>query len=588
MPNSLHTVPSTPTQVNTAPTTSDEAKGAWPELDVEKGAVAEPPNRERHEKASTKPHQPPTYTGGDGAVPMRTLTRALSTPPAVGLFGGVSPTGQDAEEGLAPARSREEEVERELEREAKGPDPFAVKFEPGEKINPKNWSIAYRWYLTTLGGILVLNSTFSSSAPSGITVPIIAHFHIGEEVAILCISLFVAGYCLGPLVWGPASEIYGRRPVFLVAFVVYVGMQVGCALAPNVGALLAFRFIGGTFAAAPLTNSGALLADIWDGDLRGRAMALFGLAPFAGPSLGPIISGFIEVTGTNWRWIYWILTIFAGVCFLFIIFTLPETYAPIILAKKAARLRKETGDDRWYAPIERQEVTIKERVNDILFKPFIMLAQEPILLLITIYMAFVYGVVYLLFEAFPFVFIKVHHFNTGENGLAFLGFFTGGALCTIFYIVVIDARYRKYLASIAPTPPAPEKRLELCMGCAWLLVIAMFWFGWTAYPSIHWISPVLAGGLMGISVFGLFVSLFNYIIDVYLWSAASALAGSTVVRSACGAGFPLFANQMYKKLGTHWATSLLGFISLLLAPVPFVFYKYGPTIRAKSKFTPKF
>lgn len=141
MPDSLHTVESTPTQVNTAANTADETKGQWP--DVEKAAAhAETATHEKHhghhhEKASTKPHQPPTYTSGEGAVPMRTLTRALSTPPAVGLFGGVSPTGQDAEEGLAPARSREEEVERELEREAKGFDPYAVKFEPGEKINPK-------------------------------------------------------------------------------------------------------------------------------------------------------------------------------------------------------------------------------------------------------------------------------------------------------------------------------------------------------------------------------------------------------------------------------------------------------------------
>ena len=126
----------------------------------------------------------------------------------------------------------------------------------------------------------------------------IAYFGFSQEVAILTISLFVAGYCVGPLIWGPLSEAYGRRPVFIGTFIVYTGFQVGCALSKNTASILVFRFLGGCFAAAPLTNSGALLADIWDTDHRGQAMSIFSLAPFAGPSIGPIVSGFISVSGT--------------------------------------------------------------------------------------------------------------------------------------------------------------------------------------------------------------------------------------------------------------------------------------------------
>jgi multidrug resistance protein len=123
-------------------------------------------------------------------------------------------------------------------------------------------------------------------------------FGFSQEVAVLTISLFVAGYCVGPLLWGPLSESYGRRPLFIGTFLVYTGFQVGCALSKNTASILVFRFLGGTFAAAPLTNSGALIADIWDGDHRGQAMSLFSLAPFAGPSIGPIVAGFIQVSGT--------------------------------------------------------------------------------------------------------------------------------------------------------------------------------------------------------------------------------------------------------------------------------------------------
>ncbi|KAL7422377.1 hypothetical protein Q5752_003023 [Cryptotrichosporon argae] len=517
---------------------------------------------------------------------MQTLQRKPSRPPAVSPFGGVAPDGEDAEEGLMAVRSREEEDAREAERAAKGPDPWAVRFEPGEKANPKNWGVNYRWYLTSLGGLLVLNSTFASSAPSGIATEMATTFGFGQEVAILTISLFVAGYCVGPLLWGPLSEVYGRRPIFIIAFVVYTGMQVGCALSPNTAAILVFRFLGGIFAASPLTNSGALLADIWDGDHRGQAMSIFSLAPFAGPSIGPIVSGYIEVAGVDWRWVYWILTMFAGACLALIVFTLPETYAPVLLAQKARRMRKETGDERWYAPIERVKHSFKSRLRDILLKPFIILFLEPMLLAVTIYMSFVYGVVYLLFEAYPFVFIQNHGFNQGEDGLAFLGFFLGGFIAVIFFLVVIEPRYQRHAKQVAPKPPSPEKRLEMCVISGWALVIAMFWFAWTSYPSIHWISCVLAGGLIGVGVLGMFVSLFNYIIDVYLWAAASALAATTVFRSLFGAGFPLFAVQMYEKLGTHWASSLLGFIALLLAPIPMVLIKFGPKLRARSRFSP--
>ncbi|WWC63519.1 uncharacterized protein I303_106122 [Kwoniella dejecticola CBS 10117] len=540
---------------------------------------------DRHDQYTEKPH---TGTASDGVkgVGMVPISRQSSTPPAVGLFGGVAPTGPDAEEGLRAMRSREEEDERDAEREEKGPDPWAVKFEPGEKINPKNWGVTYRWGLTGIAGLLVLNSTFASSSPSGIVQDMEAYFGFSQEVATLTIALFVAGYCIGPILWGPLSESYGRRPIFILSFVVYTGMQVGCALSKNTASILIFRLLGGIFASAPLTNSGAMLADIWDGDHRGQAMSLFALAPFAGPSIGPIVAGAISVTGTNWRWVFWILTIFAGVCLAIIVVFVPETYAPKILATKAKKLRKDTQEERWYAPLERADHRWQARLYDILAKPFVILALEPMLLAVTMYMSFVYGVVYLLFEAYPFVFVYNHGFNALQNGLCFLGFFTGGVICVVLFMTIIEPRFQRYAKRVAPLPPAPEKRLELCVISGWSLVIAMFWFGWTSYSSIHWISPVIAGGLIGIGTLGMFVSLFNYIIDVYLWSAASALAGATIVRSLFGAAFPLFASQMYEKLGTQWASSLLGFLALVMAPIPIVLMIYGPKLRARSKFSP--
>lgn len=156
------------------------------------------------------------------------------------------------------------------------------------------------------------------------------HYGVSQEVGVLLIAIFVAGYCIGPLLWGPLSERYGRRLIFLGVWPFYIGewsnalgrqvplglmlehfttgFQIGCALSPNIGSLIVFRFLGGCFAAAPLTNSGGVIADLWGPERRGDAMAIFALMPFAGPALAPICSGFMQVSGVSFRWIFWVLT----------------------------------------------------------------------------------------------------------------------------------------------------------------------------------------------------------------------------------------------------------------------------------------
>ncbi|KZT01280.1 MFS general substrate transporter [Laetiporus sulphureus 93-53] len=499
-----------------------------------------------------------------------------------------SPTitaNSDEEEPLA-----ESEVQSEFVREAYGPHPgekgwdfYEVTIPEGDPEHPRSWSRPYRWYLTMLGAFLVLNATFASSIPEGIIYDMMDYFTFSEEVATLTIALFVAGYCVGPLLWGPLSEQFGRRIIFIITFVIYVCFQVGCALSRNTASILVFRFLGGTFAAAPLSNSGALLSDIWDAGTRGEAMAFFTLAPFAGPTLGPIVSGFMSVSGVSWRWVYWLLTFFSGACLILIVFTLPETFLPVLMVRKAERLRKETGDDRYWAPMNKQKKTIRQHIKHVLARPFVILFREPMLMAITLYMSFVYGCMYLLFEAYPVVFLEGHHLSMGIFGLTFLPIFLGG--CTD-YPLIFNTRYVRSQKKHAPHPVPPEKRLEVAMFAAPMFMASFFWFGWTSYPSISLWAALIAGYPLGWSIVWIFLALFNYVADAYLFVAASALASLTVVRSCFGAGFPMFATQMFERLNSRWASTLLGFIALLMAPIPFVLFKYGPIIRKKSKYAP--
>ncbi|ETS63216.1 hypothetical protein PaG_03002 [Moesziomyces aphidis] len=527
------------------------------------------------------PQTAPNYIPADGADPAATRpTRTFSRRERSENLDTTHPFGGDLERA---------ETENHLERfqSQAGKDVVIVHWEgENDSENPFTWTRAYRWYLTMLAGLLVLNSTFTSSAPSGVIPQLEAQFGFGREVAVLSLSIFVAGYCLGPLLWGPLSEQYGRRPVFIGAMLVYTCFNIGCALSKNTGSILVFRFLAGTFAASPLTNSGGVIADLWDAKTRGIALSLFSLAPFAGPALGPIVSGFIAVSGTSWRWLFWVCTIFSGVCLVLVIFTLPETYAPIILLKKARRIRKETNDERYKAPIELVSIEWKDRLNKTLLKPFIMLGQEPMLLVMTFYLSFVYGVVYLLFEAFPIVFSVGHGFNAGISGVMFVPFFLGGCAAVALYVAYFNPKYARLadkLKEEGVNRVPPEERLYPIMLAGPCLVIAFFWFGWTSYPSISFWSPMMAGSLIGFGVLFCFLGVFNYLIDVYLANAASALAANTVCRSAAGFGFPLFATQMFEALNPRWASTLLGFVALVMVPVPFLLYKWGPKIRGMSK-----
>ncbi|KAF8973708.1 MFS general substrate transporter [Flammula alnicola] len=466
-------------------------------------------------------------------------------------------------------------------------DPYLIdEFEPGDPENPRNWSNGKRWYLTLISGLLVLNATFSSSSPSGIFSQLMAEFKMSEKVGILTLSLFVCGYCVGPLLWGPLSEQYGRRPMFVYPFFLYACFMAGGALAKNTPSVLIFRFLGGTFAAAPLTNSGALISDIWDAGMRGKALAIFTVAPFAGPALGPTVAGFIG-DNISWRWVFWVLTAFAAVCEVLIIFTIPETYAPVLFVQKARAKRLETGDNRYYARLERADVSFMARVEHTLARPFVILFYEPMLIALTLYMSFVYGCLYLLFTAYPIVFTRGHHFSAGISGLMFLPIPIGGALAVILYVAYYNPSYERKAIECTPRPVPPEFRLEMVLYAGPLFALSFFWFAWTSFPHLSYWGPMLSGLLMGFSIQLIFLGLFNYIIDAYLSVAASALASSTVIRSMFGASFPLFASNMYDALDPQWAASLVGFIALTMVPIPFVLKRsYGPTLRRKSRFCP--
>ncbi|KAH9211816.1 MFS transporter [Leptodontidium sp. 2 PMI_412] len=456
-------------------------------------------------------------------------------------------------------------------------------FSPGDIENPKNWSTRRRYYITVVSVLLVVNATFASSGPSGTLVGIAEHFHVSRVAAGLVITLFLLGYCFGPLFWAPLSEFYGRRWIFYISFTLYLIFNFLCAFANNFGALLVGRFLTGTMASAPLSNAPGVLADIWGPVERGNAMALFSMMTFIGPALGPVIGGFLELK-EDWRWIFYVMLWFAGITEV-LMFTIPETLGPIVLLNKARRLRKLKipGYENIQAPIEVTDRSLLALYRVALTRPWKILV-DPISLAVAVYLSVVYALLYMLFTIYPIVFQQKRGWNSGVGELPLIGTAIGAAIGGSI-IFAVSVRDRKKLE--AGHKGVPEDRLPVAMLGGVMFPITMFWFAWSGqYNSVHWIVPTLAGVFLGTSILLIFVAYLNYITDSYLMYAASALAANTVCRSAAGAAAPLFTEQMFTALGVGGGGSLIGGIAVLLMPIPFIFYKYGGPIRERSKFAP--
>lgn len=251
--------------------------------------------------------------------------------------------------------------------------------------------------------LTVINSTVGSSLPSGAISFIAEYWSItNEQHLALPISVFLIGYVIGPLLFGPLSESYGRKPIMLYTFLVYTAFTLGCALAPNWPVFLVFRLICGMMASAPIAVVGGLYADIYrDPRQRGRAMAYFMAATTFGPVMGPFVSGFLSIS--SWRWTFWFGLVLAGFTIPFLI-ALPETYLPILLHRKAERLRQETGNQELVAVSELEEKGLGHMVTVVLTRPFRMIIYESIILFSCLYLSLAYAVFYLYFQAYPIIF----------------------------------------------------------------------------------------------------------------------------------------------------------------------------------------
>ncbi|VDC00305.1 unnamed protein product [Peniophora sp. CBMAI 1063] len=449
--------------------------------------------------------------------------------------------------------------------------------------NPQNWSSAKKVWVLFQTCYLTFAVYIGSSIYTGGIKDVEAQFNVSQVAATLGLTMFVLGYGAGPMFFAPLSELpqIGRLPIYMGTLVAFVLFLIPTALATNFGMLLAFRFLTGFFASPALANGGATIADMISPKRRAYAIYIWGIGSTCGPVLGPLLGSF-SAHAKGWTWTMWVLMWLSGSALVLLFFFFPETSPDNILYRRAQRLRQATGDHtlRAQSEIDASQRTARERLTASMVMPIVLNFTEPIVLVLNIYIGLVYALLYLWFESFPIVFVGIYHFEEQLLGLSYLGIFSGALLSVFPFFAylryIVEPRY-------ARGDPAPEERMLIASYAAPVVAIALFWFGWSARESVHWIVPIIGTSLFGISILLICNIVLNYLADVYPTYAASVLASNGLMRSAFGATFPLFAHAMYDKLGVGWASTLLGLLACAFVPIPVFLYCYGERIRLISK-----
>lgn len=465
-------------------------------------------------------------------------------------------------------------------------DPYVVQFDgPDDPDHPKNYTLWRKLTYTAAVAMSALSVSMGSAMFAEATEELMVIYHIGTSVAALGTSLFVFGFAAGPVIYGPLSELFGRKIIMVPSCLGYTCFSFAVATAKDLQTIMICRFFAGFIGAAPLVVAPAVMADMFTARTRGTAITIFAMVLFGGPMLAPILGGFtVKNSALGWRWTSYFCGIIGAFALVLNAFVLQETHHPIILKRRAEELRRRTGNWGIYAPHEEITLDIKEICEKNIMRPLVMLFTEPIIFLISLYNAFIYGMLYLFLTALPLIFIGNYHWSQGVGELPYLsmliGVFIGGGAIMFF-----EKRYNQKMDANGGKP-VPEERLPPLMVGGFTFVIGMFWLGWSgAYAEhVHWIVPTIGAAFVGNGLMMIFLPCFNYIIDCYLLYAASALAGNTFIRSAFGAAFPLFARQMFVNMKIQWASTLLGCLGLAMIPVPFLFYKFGKRVRAHSKY----
>ncbi|KAJ4353792.1 uncharacterized protein N0V89_005522 [Didymosphaeria variabile] len=406
---------------------------------------------------------------------------------------------------------------------------------PSDPSNPYNWSASRKWattLLTSLGGLVTLMS----------------------------------GPMLAPALDAIGSDLHISQAEASMALSIYI---------------LAFALMAGLGASAEFAVSGAIVADCFNSDERGKSIAVRSFLPLLGPAIGPIVGG-VMVQQVSWRWLFYTLSIFAALLVILFALFLPETHAQTLLSRKAARLRKETGKS-FYAEKDVSSMTIAVRLKITTLRPTIMLCTQPVIQLAAFLMGYQFGLLYIFHATFASMWIERYEQSHTASGLHYFAIVTGCLSALLIEWWAMDAIWARLKARNGGVA-RPENRVPLMVPGTLLFPVGLLIYGWAAQQRVHWIVVDIGAVLLGCGYLLSTTAVQSYVIEAYLDHTASGAAAAQLPRNVFAFAFPIFAPSLYDSLGYGLGNTTLAGIAVLFGiPAPYILWRYGESLRKRGK-----
>ncbi|KAK2018362.1 major facilitator superfamily transporter, partial [Colletotrichum eremochloae] len=445
--------------------------------------------------------------------------------------------------------------------------------------NPYNWPPLRKISISVIvsfGQLVTLMSTSMMAAALGR----ISHdLGIDESTTQITFSIFILGLAFAPFPIASFSEMYGRKPVWLFCNAFYVLWNALCPVGRLPALMVVGRFLAGSGASVGITLTGPIMADMYHKEDHGRSLAIATFVPYLGPALGPVVGGIITQK-LDWPWLFYILSIFNAVIWVVGLVLVRESYTPVLLARKRKAAAATSGSISP-GPTSFRVAASKMAAN--LRRPMQLLWQRPIIQVIALIMALNFGVYCLLLSTFATLWINRYGQSEFISTLHYIAVSVGTTVATQVGGRFMDWIFAKQKARSPSGSTSPEFRVPCLVPPVILIPVGLFWYGWAAEVGAHW-AIVDAG--VAVFVCGSFLlaqAMLAYLLDEFS-HAASANAASRMLSNVLGFVFPIFAPQLFARLGYGWGNSMLAFLFIGLGcPVPLLLWVWGARLRALGR-----
>ncbi|KAJ4291667.1 hypothetical protein N0V90_009562 [Kalmusia sp. IMI 367209] len=472
-------------------------------------------------------------------------------------------------------------------------------FEKGDVENPREWPMAYKWGMVALLAFTAFtvfvtqartfgtNADISTRTFTCISVVPVANKIVSElsddtaspSTSALLVTIWELGEAAGPLLIAPLSEVYGRYPVMNVCNVLFITASLLAARSESTALFIGARALTGAAVASNVLNP-AIIGDIFESEQRGSALSLVTLAPLIGGAIGPAIGGAIAQT-LGWRFVLLIAAGLAVACEVTFLTCFRETYKMVILKRKVVHIQEDAGQH----PDQHTGEVAGNKLWFAITRPFTVLFGSGVLLALSLFGSVMFSFFYVISTTLPDILEDKYGFTPAQTGSSFISFSIGSFISVLLCNFSLDRIYIRLRKANPKGQGLPEHRLPLTLIGGVTLPLSVLAYGWIAHFQLPVVFLLLSVGVMGFTLLMAFVPLSAYVVDACGPYSASALTGVIVSRCLMGTFLPLSAGPLAENFGYGWAFTLLSALSLCLAPIPFLVFRYGEKWRQGSEFT---